>query len=342
MYEEYKPTNWDKEHFKSFNNGEPDVVYMELKNQVKEQPVEPQQLKLDFTSATDGVNKIVNGEITPKTIGEADAIITKMANDVEITGHDWKSYAKDADNIPVDIKKLLDEWGFQLFFDETGDQLREISRKELAMTKVLSQLHDEMAKAGENANIETKKQIVDTLQWCRDYIQAIKSAKGEGLNEEKVINQALETFGEKRYTDNTKEGVFGFVDMLEQIKNDLNLNFTEGELIKNKQAIYARLAEINPDLMLNLGQNPELVETFDNIITELVKNQNFNKEAAQKALQNIFTQQEYATIWHASQLAPTTQGWWKNIENWTTGNSSLASYYVHNLLSSPESLSLIA
>lgn len=193
---------------------------------------EPIQLQLDFTTADEATSKLVSGEIKPKTLGDVETIATKFADDVEITGHNWKAYAQDADKIPTDVKELLELNDIKLQFDESGDKLRAISRKELAITKIISQINEKLYNSNKNMSDDDISKLQNILEYCKDYVQSIKSAKGEGLNEEKIVNKALESFGSKRLSSLTKEGISNFVDLAEKV-----------------QAIYAKLSELDPELM---------------------------------------------------------------------------------------------
>ena len=114
--EEYKPANWDKEFFKQWNNGEPDVVYMKLR-QTPSTPVEPQQLKLDFSKAVEAkettndiVTGIVNGEVKPATKADIETLIAKVEQlNPEISGFKWKNLTEDSEAFAAKLEEIFDE-----------------------------------------------------------------------------------------------------------------------------------------------------------------------------------------------------------------------------------------
>lgn len=309
-----------------------------------ETPVQPQQLKLDFTSAEEIPTKLASGELKGATAADIDTMITKGAElDVEISGTDWKALAKDADNIPTNIKELLDmeePETIHAFFSETDATLGVITRKQLFATKVISQLRDKLQALGTDASLEAKKSIIDSIEWLKEYKKSIGSGLGRGLNEQKFVNEALQTFGSKRFSELNRQGIHDFVDLLQQISKDLNLNFTRGELLKNKTAIIQQIMTINPALAQSFVEaGGKVLQQVDDIITEIAKGG--DKAVLDKLTQDladVFVNPEYEALLKAQELAPTKEGWWNCVKKWTNQKGGIASFYVHNLLSSPASI----
>ena len=111
--EEYKPTNWDKEFFKQYNNGEPDVVYMELKSsntptqekqitkkynpdretyQEKLAREQSEQVRADVThseyvakttgrTSEDIIRGINSGDVVLKTVADIDSLVSQVADE---------------------------------------------------------------------------------------------------------------------------------------------------------------------------------------------------------------------------------------------------------------------
>lgn len=305
--------------------------------------VQPQQLKLDFNSAEELPTKLSSGELKEPTLKDMDDIITKGAElDIEISGTDWKALARDVDNIPQNIKDLLDledpDTIRAFFSQEDIDSIR--TRKQLFATKTINQLHDKLDALGKDAPFEAQKSILDSIDWLMEYKRKIGSSIGRELNEQNFVNEALQTFGTKRFSELNRQGIFTFVDLLNNIRDDLNLNFTRGNLLMNKKAILSKLAEVNPALVQSMMESGEdVLKKADAIITELAKGS--DKAVIDKLTQDladVFVKPEYEALLKAQQLAPTKEGWWQTMKNWTNKQGGLASFYVHNLLSSPASL----
>ncbi len=331
--EKYKPTNWDKEHFKQFNNGEPDVVYMEHKSQIQEGT----QLKLDFNSVEDVTQKVSTGEFQPKTMGEVDAMITKAIElDPEVSGYTNKALAEDADKYSNTIKDLLDledDSSLKIIFSDTKDDIAAYSRKQLEATKVISQLLDKIESLGKDVSIETKKQYVDAIQYLTDYKEQLGSGAGVLLRDQKFVNKAVEAFGSKRLSQLNKDSIRSFVDLLKESIDEINLQFTRGSLVQKKQALYAKLAELDPTMLATMGEDLEFAAKFDKVVDAIIKNPNIDAEAASKGLENIFTERNYNSLLEKTILAPKKKGIYETIKNWTNEQGGIASYYVHNLLS---------
>lgn len=317
-------------------------VPVRTKEEVIETPTEPQQLKLNFTSVEDTVSKITQGELEPKNMGDIDTIISKTAEiDPSISGKDFEALAKDSDKLSTEIADLLDlseAFDIKTLWQEDGDTLRKISRKQLTTTKILSQLRDKMAALGKDAPIETKRRYVDTINSLMAYVSDIGSAKGTLLNEQKFLNKALETFGSQRLSKLNKEGIYQFVDLLKESIDEINLQFTRGSAIEKKQALYAKLAELDPTLLAVIGEDLEFAAKFDKIVDDIVKNPQMDMQKAYQGLENIFTEREYVNFIDKAELAPTKKGWFTTLKNWSNEQGGLASYYVHNLLSGVGSL----
>ncbi len=102
--EQYKPEGWSKDFYKQYNNGEPDVVYMELKTkpetEIPEKVNKPEQLKLDLdyssTPPKEAIESVVNGLIAG--VGDiADIVDNIIKEDKTLSSFKWKDIANNAD-----------------------------------------------------------------------------------------------------------------------------------------------------------------------------------------------------------------------------------------------------
>lgn len=305
---------------------------------------EVEQLKLDFSSSEDISQNFAQGSLKPSTLQDMDNIITKGVElDTEISGTDFKALAQDADNIPDNIKeylKLEDPSTIRAFFNETDETAAILTRKQLFASKIISQTLDRIKELGSNPAQEAKRNLIDTLEWLKQYKQQIGSGLGRGLNEQKFINKAMDTFGSVRFTELNKAGINSFIDLLSQTIKTLDLNFTRGAVRDNKQKIIEALQQSNPSVFSAIfnSDNKTLRTSFDNIITELAsKGTNADLEALGRELADAFTDIEYDAVLDAANKAPSKEGMWQTIKKWTNAKGGLASYYIHNLFS-PSSL----
>lgn len=347
---------WDKKYFKQYNNGEPDVVYMELKNDTPpvkpeiEPQIEPEQLKLNFDNAInetatpeEAVNKMINGEIKAETEADIETLINKtIENDPEISGHTWKDVAEDAEGLAKKVEELgeTDISAYkEAFFKGDTATLDELSRKELAASRVLSILADKLEELGLDAPIQAQRNICDMVVHISNYVDGIRSGAGRLLNEQKLVNRALDTFGSMRLSQLTKQGIQEFSDLLEKdIKELFNLNFTKGEQLnfqQMKQEIFSRVAKYGDGEFLEmLSTDAEFAKDFSEMLDNILKKQgNTDVNEIYKQIENIITSRQYKDAYEAALLAPKTEGKVNVIKNWTASQGGVASYYVHNLLS---------
>ena len=225
--EQYKPNGWDKEFYKKYNNGEPDVVYMELKNKSSKLPEETttKQLKIDFSQAT---AEVKNSEELVDAVTSGKAEITKPEDvaftvektidlDPEISGTTWEALSKDADKL-ADVLIEADNLGYtddiyKAMSMNDVKTLDEITRKALAAQKLSSHLADKLATLGEDPPIETMSAVIDMIDYIKRYTKETGSAEGRSLGARRFIKKAFQTFGSLRLSELTKAGISELSDL---------------------------------------------------------------------------------------------------------------------------------
>lgn len=354
--EEYKPADWDKEFFKQWNNGEPDVVYMKLR-QTPPAPIEPQQLKLDFsqavetkTTTNDIVTGIVNGDVKPTTKADIETMIAKVEQlNPEISGFKWENLTEDSAAFAKKLEEIFDEDDVSGLIEALTkgdiDNLEYIVRKEMAAVEVLNTLAEAGKKLGDNASIEAKEAIISTIRHTSEYITGIKSGFGRGLNSQKPINSLLESYGASRLSSWTKEGIKTFSEsLINEINDIISLNFTRGQKMDSQtmtQELIRRLLEREDtrEFVSFLLKNEEMKADYVKEIQKLLANpQTANIDAMAGSLTRLINSAEYNAIFKAAQLAPDKKSFYKTITEWCDKQGGITSYYVHNLLSGVGSL----
>ena len=354
--EEYKPANWDKEHFKQWNNGEPDVVYMKLR-QTPPTPVEPQQLKLDFSQAVETkqsteevVNGLVNGEIKPTTKGDIDTLVNKVAQtEPDISGFNWKDVLENPEKYTQKLEELFTEEDTSGLIEALAkgdvESLEVIIKKELAAVKIVGELSNVIKTKGLNLDEDAQIAVIDCIHHLGNYIKGIKTGFGTGLQAQKGINEVLESYGASRLSSWTKEGIDSFTSkMVDKLNDIISLNFTRGQKLtplQIKQQLAAALFE-DPEthnFMAFLTQNKDMSVSFTLEIEKILnKKGTITKDEGSKVLRKILMLPEYKAQVKAAQLAPDKKSFYTTIKDWCDKQGGLTSYYVHNLLSGVGSL----
>lgn len=347
---------WDKNYWAKYNNGEPDVVYMKLR-QNPPAPIEPQQLKLDFsqavetkTTTNDIITGIVNGEIKPATKADIESLVSKVEQlNPKISGFKWEDLTKDAAAFTKKLEEIFDEGNVSGILEALTkggiDGLEYITRKEMAAVEVLNTLAETGKKLGADASIEAKEAIISTIRHISEYITSIKSGFGRGLNSQKPINSLLESYGATRLSSWTKEGIRNFSEtLINEINDIISLNFTRGDKINPHdmaQDLIRRLLEREDtrDFVSFLLKNEEMKADYVKEIQKLLSNpQTANVDAMAVSLTRLINSAEYNAIFKAAQLAPDKKSFYKTITQWCDKQGGITSYYVHNLLSGLGSL----
>ena len=354
--EEYKPADWDKEFFKQWNNGEPDVVYMKLR-QTPPTPIETQQLKLDFsqavetkTTTNDLVTGIVNGEVKPTTKADIETLVAKVEQlNPEISGFKWDDLTKDSAAFAKKLEEIFEEEDVSGLIEALTkgdiDNLEYIVRKEMAAVEVLNTLAEAGKKLGDNATIEAKEAIISTIRHTSEYITGIKSGFGRGLNSQKPINRLLESYGASRLSSWTKEGIRTFSEsLINEINDIISLNFTRGQKINAQamtQDLIRRLLEREDtrEFVSFLLKNDEMKADYVKEIQKLLINpQTATIDTLSESLTRLINSAEYNAMFNAAQKAPDEKSFIKTIKDWCDKQGGITSYYVHNLLSGVGSL----
>ncbi len=310
----------------------------------------PEQLKLNFdnainnTASTDeAISKMINGEIKAETEADIETLINKtIDSNPEISGHTFKDVANDAEGLAKKIEEAgeADISAYkEAFFNGDTTALDELSRKELAATKVLSILDDKLEELGLDAPIQAQRNICDMVVHISNYIDGIRSGAGRLLNEQKLVNRALDTFGSMRLSKLTKQGIKEFSDLLEKdVKEMFNLQFTKGEQLnfqQMKQELFSKVTQYGDGEFLEmLSTDTEFAKDFNDMLENILKKQgNLDTNEIYKQIEDIITKRQYQDVYKAAQLAPTKEGKNNVIKNWSASQGGIASYYVHNLLS---------
>ena len=209
----------------------------------------------------------------------------------------------------------------------------------MAASKVLSILADKLEELGMDAPIQAQRNICDMVVHVSNYVDNIRSGAGRLLNEQKLVNRALNTFGSMRLSQLTKQGIKEFADLLEKDVTEMfNLQFTRGEqlnLAQIKQALFGRICQYGDGEFLELLSNDaDFALEFNNVIDNMLKKQGkLDTNELYQQIENVVTIRQYKDAYNAAQLAPKPEGKINTIKNWTASQGGIASYYVHNLLS---------
>ena len=319
-------------------------------NETKEILEKPQQLKIDFNTklnetatSEEAVNKVINGEIKAESVEDIENLINKtIETNPEISGHTWKDVVNDAEGLFKKVESLTGEdisAYKEAFLKNDAALLDEISRKEMAASKVLSILADKLEELGMDAPIQAQRNICDMVVHVSNYVDNIRSGAGRLLNEQKLVNRALNTFGSMRLSQLTKQGIKEFADLLEKDVTEMfNLQFTRGEqlnLAQIKQALFGRICQYGDGEFLELLSNDaDFALEFNNVIDNMLKKQGkLDANELYQQIENVVTTRQYKDAYNAAQLAPKPEGKINTIKNWTASQGGIASYYVHNLLS---------
>lgn len=314
---------------------------------IQEEVVQPSSV-VETQSTEEVVNNIVSGDIKLETEGDIEALINKtIETSPEISGRTFKDIAEDSEKVAKYFENIAEEDITALkeaFINGDIKALDMLVRKEMAATRVLSILADKIEELGVDAPIQAQRNICDLVSHISNYVDKARSGSGALLNAQKFVNRALQTFGSMRLSELTKQGIKEFADLLDKdIKEMFNLKFTEGEqlnLKQMKQALYNKIALYGEgDFVELLTADKEFAEAFNQVLDNLLKQQgNLDVNSIYKQLEELITMQQYRDVYNAAQLAPTKEGKFKTIANWTSSQGGIASYYVHNLLSGLGSL----
>lgn len=321
------------------------------------EPVEPQQLKIDFTQTLetkqttgDIVSGIVNGGVKPTTKADIETIITKVEQlNPEISGFKWENLINDSEAFAKKLEEIFDEEDVSGLIEALTkgdiDSLEYIVRKEMAAVDVLNTLAEAGKKLGDNASIEAKEAIISTIRHTSEYITGIKSGFGRGLNSQKPINSLLESYGASRLSSWTKEGIKSFSQsLIDEVNDIISLNFTRGTKLNPQtmgQDLIRRLLEREDtrDFVSFLLKNDEMKADYVKEIQKLLANpKTANVDSMAESLTRLINSAEYNAIFKASQLAPDKKSFYKTITDWCDKQGGITSYYVHNLLSGVGSL----
>lgn len=371
--EEYKPTNREKEFFKQYNNGESDVVYMELKSsntptqekqitkkynpdretyQEKLVREQSEQAQADVThseyvakttgrTSEDIIRGINSGDVVLKTVADIDSLVSQVADETaDIRDWSFRTLAEQGDDKAAKFLQADVPAYKKLFADGDINLLNSLAHKELAAAKVISSLKENLINLGVNAPQDNKRALVDAIVGLTNYINGLRSGAGGLLNSQKLANKALSTFGNTELSKLNQEGLEKLTDLLsKEIKERFSLNFTEGKAIDiaKEQRTFLKDFILKYDKDGNfstmLTQNPELIGKFTDVITKAIKNKG-NTESLRKDLLDIMSESNYDAAYKAIMLSKDSETTLKVVNSITEGGlDNTISYYIHNLLS---------
>ena len=333
------------------------VVSSNSRNNERGINTDTKQLQIDFntklqetSTPEEAINKMINGEIQPKTEADIEALINKTINDdIEISGFKFENIAEDSETFAKYIEDLVGKGEDisaykEAFLKGDAETLQALVRKEMAATKHLSILADRLEQLGMEAPIEQQRNIVDMVVHLSNYVDDIRSGAGSLLNAQKLVNRALDTFGSMRLSQLTKEGIREFSDLLlKDIKETFNLNFTKGQILnvkEIKQELYQRIFKYGDGEFVDIISNDEVfARNFNEVLDKLIQTKgDIGVDGIYKELENLITKTQYQDAYNAALLAPKPEGKIATIKNWSNAQGGIASYYVHNLLSGLGSL----
>lgn len=266
--------------------------------------------------------KSTNGDLN-----EVDKIIDETINaDVELSGFNWETLAKDAEELYRKLQKTCGKnlQSFKKAFAEGNiDLVNYMTRKALAAERFISDL-SEQAKQMMN-NGEDITEIMGVIDYLVDYCHNLGSAYGRGLNEQKFKNKAHSFF---TLTTLEKQGLNSLVDLL---KTDLtSLNFTQS-IKENKEIIYEKIKNYFEGELWNiLMTDQKFTKEFDKAITKVIKEK--KPEAIEQALDNLNRQLQKDRLEHILKYSTSQEALAKSLRY----QKNVGTYYINNLLSSPE------
>ena len=346
--EKHKPKDWDKEFFKKYNNGEPDVVYMELKKETQTgTPVKadkPEQLKLDLDFSTvtpkQAAEAVVNGKSAD--VGDIAAMVDNIIkNDEKLSSFKWKDIADNADMKEQLVKMLSDKNVSQdlskAYLNGDVKTVADIMSKQLAANKAISLLYDQLQDLGLNASKEQRKSIMESVQSLQKYVKSIGSAAGGFLNAQKLNIRAKNTFGKLPFNTLVENGgVSKIADLLsKKIKEYYDLKFTRNDTKDLQTVVTDFVYEMCKDKGLlkfyrDIAEIPDFQKkVYETIYTAFRKGESQSK--IETALMELIADLQYEKAYKIAQLAPDKDSWFKTACNYVYKNTG--AYYIHNLLS---------
>lgn len=325
---------WHKELHTKYNNGEPDVVEMELGKTAKsgvEAPTETtaEQLKIDFntkvneTVSTEDIGaKIKNGDIEFKTTDDIEATISHiMNNDKEISGVTFRDVAEDADNwFTQEMAENPVEYAVALG-KRSPNEIDNYVREQLAAVKLLSVLKDLEA----NADPRETLKILTAARGVSQFIDNSKSRFGAALNYQKVINKAIPVFGSEKLSDLALQGITEIADILDNI----SLNFTRGQSLDSFKQEFMTNFQKHPafnEIMGNKQLFSKLNEALETSYNGLKKGKKV--DPSKVIVETLLREDAELCGWYAK-LADTTKGFTDTIKYW---GSQAPSYVINNVL----------
>lgn len=304
--EQYKPEGWNKDFYKQYNNGEPDVVYMQLKQ----------------ASPNDIGASIAKGDINLKEEGSIDTIINQIAKtDIDISGKTFKDVAADADSYFNQALKDNPQKAAAYFNAQSPEILDGIVRQQLAATKLLSVLKDVQA----NANPRENLRILTAVKDIEKYIEGVGSGFGRGLRYQSITKKAVNTFGSERFSDLAMQGINDIADILDSI----SLNFTRNQSLQEFKSEFLTNFQKHPSYNEIMGDR-QMFSKLNDVLEETYNGLKAGKNVnSSEIIMEAMVKDEAETCGWYAKLADTTKGFVDTIKHW--GNQA-PSYVINNVL----------
>ena len=302
----------------------------------------PNQLKPDFNTTEEAAEKVLKGEIKVETADDVVNIVNHIAEfDPEITGTTWKDIANDSEKL-ANLYIQADELGMRNELEEAFTlndfkRMQATIRKITAAQKYKSTLFEKMLVMGENPPIEQIAPVMDMINAINIYTKEGRTAGGQFLEALGLAKKAIETFGSLRMSEAVKQGISTVSDLLEKTIRD-TLNFTRAA--DRKKAVIQQLLDTDSELSNLLLTDSILSAKFDKMLdAALAKGDAVSAKDIESHIRRALMENDYQNCYNAAKLAKTPEKGAKVISNWCEEQGGFTSYYIHNLLSSPATLS---
>ena len=324
--DEFAPKNWNKEKL-----GEPDVVYMQLKDAATKQPTQYEQLKLNFNTAEDLSNAVKQGEVKIQSFEDCDNIVNNLVEkDTDIqaltvkdmeNNADFKAELENSDNVAV--RKAA--------ANNDKETLLKIFKKEIAIFKHIEGLIERIYDSSADTPLTEISDILTQINKFGMYMKGIASAAGTGLGQHAYFKEVFnKSFDSLTAYSSIKEGALELADIIKGTLGD-TLNFTRGHKISAKDFDKLFNALMNNEKTADLVSDKEFITYIRKTIQDASdKGVDLSVDDMVKSLIRKSEEQTLREIQSNIKLAKKPSEAVKMVLDW---NREVSAYYVHNLLS---------
>lgn len=332
--EQYKPEGWDKEYYKDYNNGEPDVVYMQLKEATQQQQPKQQtyeQLKLNFETAEDIGNAVARGDIEIKSFDDVENVVNNLVEkDSEINSLSVKDMENDTD-FQAEILNSDNVVLTKAAANNDKKTLLAIFKKEMALFKHLEGLINKIMDSSIETPLEEIEKVLTQINRFGIYMKGIASAAGTGLGQhayfKEIFNKSL---SDVEAYQTIKKGALELANIIKGSLGDV-LNFTRGHKISSKDFDKLFGAMLEDERTAGLMNDKEIIQFIRQTIQDASdKGVNLSVDDMVQSIIRKANEDSLRQIQSVIKLSKNTKEAIKNTINW---NRELSAYYVHNLLS---------